>query len=135
MFIFVSVGILLSHGQGRAEGEDILYGASKYLLLYYRPQSITHPSKDIIRIEIKVVAKCNDAKDWTVKELPNCANVPWSYVITTTEINCSTGQDRDIGSVGYNKEGSPAGSSSEETEWSDIAPGSSTDTLHHLMCP
>jgi hypothetical protein len=134
MLILVSVGMLLSHGYSGAEGEDILYGVTRYLLLYYNPKSITHPSKDIIRLQIKVVTKCNDAKDWTVKEHPNCANVPWSHVITTTEINCSTGQDRDIESVGYNKEGEPAGSSSEETEWSDIAPESNTDTLYHLMC-
>jgi len=126
--------MLFSHGYSDPEGEDILYGVTKYLLLYYKPKSITHPSKDTVRLQIKVVTKCNDAKDWSVKEHPNCTNVPWSYVTTTTEINCSAGQDRDIESVGYNKEGEPAGSSSEETEWSDILPGSNTDTLYHLMC-
>ena len=63
MLILFSVGMFLSHGFSGAEGEDILYGVTKYLLLYYKPKSITHPSKDITRLQIKVVTKCNDVKD------------------------------------------------------------------------
>jgi len=51
-----------------------------------------------------------------------------------TEIDCLSKQDRDIESVGYNKEGDPAESSVIETPWSEIVPESYTDFLYGLVC-
>ncbi len=61
---------------------------------------------------------------------------PWvnRSVITLTEINCASKQDRDIESVGYGPEGNPVESSEIETPWSDIAPESYTDFLYRLIC-
>lgn len=127
--------LLFSLGSSSAAEEDYrLYGISKYLILYYNPKSITRSSKDAVRLRIKVVSKCNDSKDWMIKTHPNCSNIDWDYVVTLTEINCLSKQDRDIESIGYNKEGDPAESSVVETPWSDIVPESYTDFLHGLVC-
>ncbi len=136
-FVFIMGMVLIfSDGYGEAaEGDYILYGITKYLMLYYNPHSITRPSKDVVRLKIKVVSKCNDSKDWAIKEHPNCSNIDWDYVVTLTEINCSSKQDRDIESVGYNSEGKPVESLVTETsEWSDIDTESYTEALYKLVC-
>jgi hypothetical protein len=133
--ILLVTALLFSLGySSAAEEDDRLYGISKYLILYYNPKSITRPSKDTVRLRIKVVSKCNDSKDWTIKSHPNCSNIDWDYVVTLTEINCLSKQDRDIESVGYNKEGDSTESSVIETPWSDIVPESYTDFLYGLVC-
>ena len=133
--IVISIGLFFSPNNCNAEENYILYGVTKYLILYYNPGSITRPSKDIIRLQIKLVSKCKDSKEWTVKDYPNCSNIDWDYVITLTEINCSSRQDRDVESVGYNQEGKPLEFSSTETsQWSDIIPESYTEFLYKLVC-
>ena len=136
-FVFV-IGMVLLFSRSyseAAEDDDILYGVTKYLMLYYNPKSVIRPSKDIVRLKIKVVSKCNDNKDWAIKEHPNCSNIDWDYVVTVTEINCSSKQDRDIESVGYNHEGKPLESLATETsEWSDIETESYTEALYKLVC-
>ena len=83
-----------------------------------------------------MLSKCNDSKDWAVKDHPNCSNIDWDYVLTLTEINCASRQDRDIESVGYNREGKSIASSSDETsQWSDIVPESYTEILYKSVCP
>ena len=131
----IGIVLIFFYGYGKATEDDILYGVTKYLILYYNPKSVTRPSKDIIRLQIKVVSKCNDSKDWMIKSHPNCSNMDWDYVTTLTEINCSSKQDRDIESVGYDHKGKPVESlASETSEWSDIDPGSYTDILYRLVC-
>lgn len=137
-FAAILLGILLLsiHGYAHAEEDWTLYGVSKYLILFYDAKSITHPSKDVVKLWIKSVSKCNDTRDWAVKDHPNCSNVEWVYVLTLTEIDCSTKQDRDIKSIGYSKEGKPAESQSDEgTQWSSIVPESYAEILLKCLCP
>ncbi len=134
--LLLSIPCFFSQAYGDTRGEDdILYGVTRYLLLYYNPKSITRPSKDVVRFQIKVVSKCNDELDWDVKHHPNCSGLDWNYVITVTEIDCLNKRDRDIRSVGYNKEGNPVESSFEQTPWSDIDPESYAEFLLKLVCP
>ena len=132
----IGMVLIIFYGYGRAaEKDDILYGVTKYLILYYNPKTVTRPSKDIIRLQIKVVSKCNDSKDWMIKSHPNCSNMDWDYVTTVTEINCLSKQDRDIESIGYDHTGKPVESSAtESSEWSDIDPGSYTEVLYKSVC-
>jgi len=132
--LLVCVPLAFSYAYGNPPGEEyILYGVTRYLLLYYNPKSIAWPSKDVARLQIKVVSKCNDKLDWPIRHHPNCSGLEWDYVITTTEIDCLNKRDRDIGSVGY-RDGNPIESSSEETPWSDIDPESYTEFLFKLVC-
>lgn len=136
-FVLVIGMVLISScGYSEAtEGDDILYGVTKYLILYYSPKSVTRPSKDVVRLKIKVLSKCNDNKDWMIKNQPNCPKMDWDYVVTLTEINCLSKQDRDIESVGYDNKGKPVESLTTETsEWSDIDPESYTEALYKLLC-
>jgi hypothetical protein len=132
--LLACVPFVFSYAYGNPpEKEYILYGVTRYLLLYYNPKSITWPSRDVARLQIEVVSKCNDKLDWPVKHHPNCSGLNWDYVITTTEIDCLNKRDRDIRSVGY-RDGNPVESSSEETPWSDIDPESYTEFLLKLAC-
>ena len=133
--IIIGIVLLFPHSHGKAEESYIPYGVTKYSVLYYNPETITYPSKGVIRLRTKVVSKCNDSKEWMIKDHPNCSNLDWADVITFTEINCSSKQDRDISSVGYNKEGKPTNSlSAEDAEWDDIIPESYSETLYQLVC-
>ena len=133
--IIIGIVLFFPHGQGKAEESYIPYGVTKYSVLYYNPESITYPSKGVISIQTKVASKCTDGKEWMIKDHPNCSSLDWAYVITVTEINCSSKQDRDISSVGYNKEGNPTNSlSTEDAEWDDIIPESYSEVLYQLVC-
>lgn len=133
--LMIGMILIFFHGHGIAAEDDVPYGVTKYLILYYSPKSVTRPSKDIIRLRIKVVSKCTDSKDWMIKGHPNCSNMDWDYVTTVTEINCSSKQDRDIESIGYDHTGKPVESlATESSEWSDIDPGSYTEVLYKLVC-
>ena len=137
LFVFaVSMVFIFSRSYSEgSEKDDILYGVTKYLLLYYNPTSITRVSEDVVGLKIKVVSKCKDRRDWAIKEHPSCSNMDWDYVLTLTEINCSMKQDRDIESVGYDTEGRPVESLATETsECSDIDPDSYTEALYKLVC-
>lgn len=134
--ILTSILLLSVHGHAGTEEDWTLYGVSKYLILFYDAKSITHPSKDIVKLWIKSVSKCNDKEEWEIKNHPNCANAEWLYVLTLIEIDCSSKQDRDIKSVGYSKEGGPVQSSPDEaSQRSDIVPESYTETLYKILCP
>ena len=133
--IILGIVLLFPHPHANAEEGYIPYGVTKYSVLYYNPESITSPSEGVIRLQTKVVSKCNDSKDWIIKDHPNCSNLSWAYVITFTEINCSSRQDRDISSVGYNREGKATDSlSTEDAEWEDIIPESYSEALYNLVC-
>ncbi len=134
--ILIGIWLIFVHGYAHAEDDWTLYGITKYFILFYDAKSITHPSKDIVRLWIKSVSKCNDSQEWAVKDHPNCSNVEWVYVVTLTEIDCSSKQDRDIKSAGYSKEGGPVQSSPDEASpWADIIPESYTEVLHTVVCP
>jgi hypothetical protein len=132
--ILISILLLSVHGLANAEEDWTLYGITKYFILFYDRNSIAHPSKDIAELWTKSVSKCNDAKDWAIKDHPNCASVEWLYVLTLTEIDCSKKQDRDIKSIGYSKEGGES-LSDETSPWADIIPESYTDILYKVVCP
>jgi len=132
--ILIGIWLVFAHGFANAEQDWTLYGITKYFILFYDRNSITHPSKDVIRLWIKSVDKCNDAEGWEIKDQPNCANVEWLYVLTLTEIDCSKKQDRDIKSIGYSKEGRES-LSDETSQWDDIIPDSYTDVLYRVVCP
>ncbi len=134
--ILIGISIFFSNGFVQGTGDWRIYGVTKYFILFYDPHSISHPSRNIVRLWIKSVSKCNDTEDWAIKSHPNCANVEWTYVLTLTEIDCSMKQDRDIKSVGYSKEGGLVESLSDETmQWSDIVSESYIDILHKILCP
>jgi hypothetical protein len=134
--ILIGVWLFSLPSDVNAEEDWILYGITKYLILFYDSKSITHPSENIMRLWIKSVSKCNDKEEWIVKNHPNCRNVEWVVVVTLTEIDCSGGQDRDIKSIGFSKEGRQVESLSDETSpWSDIIPDSYAGVLYKSICP
>lgn len=132
----IIIGLLFRPISVSAEEYWMLYGITKYLILFYDANSITYPSADIVRLWIKSVSKCNDKEEWAVKNHPNCANVEWVYVITLTEIDCSSKKDCDIKSIGFSKEGKLVESLPDETsQWADIIPESYTEVLYKIVCP
>jgi hypothetical protein len=132
--ILIGISILFAHGYVQGEEDWRIYGVTKYFTLFYDLHSISHPSRNIVKLWIKSVSKCNDTKDWAVKDHPNCANVEWLYVLTLTEIDCSKKQDRDMKSIGYSKEGRES-LSDETSQWSDIIADSYADVLYKVVCP
>ncbi len=134
--ILIGIWLVFSHGFANAEEDWTLYGITKYFILFYDRNSITHPSKDVVTLWIKSVSKCNDTEDWAIKNHPNCANVEWLYVLSLIEIDCSRKQDRDVKSIGYSKEGNPVESLPDEaSQWSEIVPESYTEVLYQVLCP
>ena len=134
--VLMGTWLLFFSSCANAEEDWTLYGVTKYLILYYNPKSITHPSKDIATLWIKSVSKCKDRAEWAVKNHPNCSNVEWVYVLTLTEIDCSSKRDRDIKSIGFTKAGRSEESLPGETSpWTDIAPDSYVEVLYKSVCP
>jgi len=83
----ISICLLVGYGGARAEEDWVLYGISKYLIFYYNSKSVTYPSHDIVTLWIKTVSKCNDDRDWEIKNHPNCAKADFEYVLTLIQID------------------------------------------------
>lgn len=87
-------------------------------ILYYDAQSITHPSKNLVRVWVKYEGRVEK----------------WTYMKTLREIDCLEKKYRIVSSALYNEEGKETGSSESPSKWRFITPGGSSEILHKMVC-
>jgi hypothetical protein len=120
-------------------GEDWkLYFVHEYGLFYYDTQSITHPSKKIIRVlgrEDLTEKGVIDVVEDLGKIFENS-----SHIINLWEINCLERTCRLLSLTYYDKKGGVIYSKSKLTserdliEWDYIIPGTMADSLYKEVC-
>ena len=102
-------------------------------VLYYDADSITHPSKNIVRTWTKKIYS-KSAVTRYVKEMgKRFENL--SYAVELYEVNCIEKKILLLESTAYSKDGDVIISAkSQATKWSSIVPGSMGEALFGSVC-
>jgi len=117
----ILIGLFI-FGYADVWGEDWkFYGGNDDYWGYYDAQSITRPSKNIIRVWEKWVYKVE-------RRQGVCQSV------FLTEIDCVNKKNRGLSSVDYSIEDKLLGGFSTPTEWAFIFPDSSGEFLYKKVC-
>jgi hypothetical protein len=99
--------------------------------LYYDVESITHPSKGVVRVWTKSVYTGESASEIVVRVGEEYKNVTSS--VDLKEINCSERKYRIVFTAYYSTDGI-LDSESKVTEWRYIAPKAVLDKLLKALC-
>jgi hypothetical protein len=105
---------------GRIAGNWDYCTEAKDVVWYYDKKNVTRPTKNIIRLWIKIINK----------EEPN-------YAIHLVEIDCMNKKDRILSAAFYDKEGGVVNSytaPSDKLEWTFIIPDSVMEGLYEKVC-
>ena len=119
---------------GEVYGADWkLYGSSEMYLSYYDAQSITHLSKNVVRVWTRTNLTEKGVLDMVEKfgkKFENC-----EHTIIFYEINCLEKTIRTLSMVFYDNKGGWIGSSSDpSSKWDFIIPESTTEGLYKEVC-
>lgn len=99
---------------------------------YYDAQSITRPSRKIVRVWEKTNYTLMGVKDWVGKFGEKYSNL--SYSISLEEINCAEKTQRFLLVHFYDKNAELIPSDSSRTEWVFIVPGTIAEGLYIAIC-
>jgi hypothetical protein len=129
----VLIGVLI-FGYAEVWGEDWkVFASGVYGLCYYDAESITRPSKNIVRVWEKIVYSEKGVIK-AVKELGERYKTA-SYSLDLSEIDCIEKKRNTLMLVFYAKGGSVISTEQlSETEWSFIIPGSMEEILYKAVC-
>ncbi len=122
-------------GYGEVWGADWkLYGSSEKSLAYYDTQSITRPSKNIVRVWVKITYTEKGVMD-TVGSLGKKYE-DLSHSIILREINCVEKMIHSLSGTYYDNGGGVIYTSSSPylREWVFIAPESLAESLYEEIC-
>ena len=133
----VKLGVILIgfiiFGYAEVWGEDWkFYTKGLYGDYFYDAEGITRPSKDIVRVWVKVEYSEMGAFQM-IRELgKEYKNINYAKVLH--EINCSDKTMRDLSLDDYSKEGKIIFSTSSEDKWDYIVQGSAAEALYEAVC-
>jgi hypothetical protein len=136
-FLSVKLGVVLIgftiFSYGEVWGADWrFYGGCENFLGYYDVQSITRPSKNVVKVMIKWELTKNGVlflvRDFSKKYL----NL--SYAINLVEINCAKKKTHFVSHTTFNNMGLIIESSSSLSEWPYIIPDSIAESLYEEVC-
>jgi len=114
-------------------GEDWkLYFANENLLAYYDAQSITQPSKNIVRVMIKLDYTEKGVINYVGKFGKEYENLKHSIILW--EINCAEKKQRRFSLTNYDHKGSEINSFSSPLQWRVIIPESIGEGLYKEVC-
>ena len=128
----VLIGFLI-FGYAEVWGEDWnLYGSSENYLGYYDTQSITRPSKDIVRVWERFNFTEKGVLDMVRKFGKKYENL--SHSIDLSEINCVEKTTRYLSKVSYDNKWGVIYSSSSPQELDFVVPESLVENLYKEVC-
>ena len=108
------------------------YGSTEDFEGYYDTQNITHPSKNIVRLRVRLNITEKGVL-YLVRNLGNkYENV--SYYINLNEINCLEKEYRSLSRNFYDNKGEMIISTSPPSEWKFIIPESIGENLYKEVC-
>ena len=134
--ILFIIGLIISYNVEVWGADWKAYGASEIMgVYYYDASSITHPSKNIVRVWDKIVFSERGVIDAAKKLGERYKNT--SFAISLTEFECIKKKTRILKCVFYSKDERiilPSSEQPSKTEWDFIIPGTMADTLHNAVC-
>lgn len=129
--ILVFALIIISMGDVYGAGWK-LYGSSDLCLAYYDAQSITHPSKNIVRVWERRNFTEKGITDMVVSFGPSYKNLSFSMCLY--EINCIEKMARILSLTYYDNKGGLIHTISSSSEWTFIIPESIDESLYKEIC-
>jgi len=109
-----------------------VYGETGFGVSYYDSGSITHPSKDIVRVWTKTVYSRNGAIRLVIRYGSRYENL--SHSVRLREINCVDKTYRFLSMQNYSQDGVVLFSEEGKKEWDFIVPDSMDESLYQEVC-
>lgn len=122
-----------------AEATDwVQYSMSSRRTLFYDASSISHPSKDLVRVW-KKTEWSQEGVDQQIAlrgkhGLSTAGYEKYSYTTSMDEINCSTQESRCITFTEYGNDGAMLDSQKGSQDWEAIIPDSAGAELYRQVC-
>jgi len=135
--LMVRLGVILIglaiFGYAEAWGEDWkLYSATEMELWFFDTSSITQPSKNIVRVCVKMDLTEKGVLDAVEKLGKKYENLKHSIILW--EINCADKKQRRLSATNYDYKGSEINSISLPSQWRFINPESIVESLYKEVC-
>ncbi len=136
-FLSIMWGVILIElcisGYAEVRGEDwARYGENEIGSYHYDQQSITRPSKGIVRIWNKIIFTKKGVA--TAGERLGKGYEKLGYDISLREINCTDKTQRWMSSEFYSVDGEPLRTPRYDPKWEPIHQGTLTDILFQKVC-
>jgi len=135
LFIMTAVFIgIATVGYGESRGADWkVYGETVFGVSFYDTESITHPSKSIVRVWTKIVYSRNGMIRLVIRHGSRYENL--SHSVRLWEINCVDKTYRFLSMQNYSQEGVVLFSEEGKKDWDFIVPDSMDENLYKEVCP
>ncbi len=138
--IFLVFFLLASLNSGAAGADWKVYGKSDPFVEYYDPRSLSHPAKDIVRLQLKSVCadrnKCRELHKKWIRESKgqmDPAYEKWAYRLSFVEIECRGKRIRVLSVKNIDENGKTIDGVEKPTEWMDIKnPWNQPDPMEDL---
>ena len=128
----VLIGFLI-FGYAEVWGADWKsFGKNEYYAGFYDAQSITRPSKNIVRVSMRLDCKETGVMDMVRRLGKKYENV--SHLIHLVEINCEEKKIHRLSGTVYDNKGEVISSFNSPSEWRLIAPESIGENLYKEVC-
>ena len=107
------------------------YGTSDTLSLYYDVESITRPSKDVVRVWVKGIYRMKGVE---LVEKFGEKYETLGHSLFLSEVHCAEKKVRTLSIVDYSTGGEILDSNSTERKWNSIVPESIGESLYEILC-
>jgi len=108
------------------------YFGNEYFVGAYETQSITRPSKNIVRVWARMDFTEKGVLNWVAELGKRYDNL--SHVIFLEEINCAEKKSRSLSQSSYDNKGDVIISSNPPSDWEFIVPESIIESLYKEVC-
>jgi hypothetical protein len=144
LIVLSAISLTILYFNKEVKGADWKFlGKTNEFNHYYDAESITHPSKNITRVQVKMVSINNKGKDLVLRQLRAAktdkrstkAYVNYTHSIAFHEIRCFAKMARIISVADYNDKGMVLASHTyRDPEFSSIDPEGIGDLLYKEVC-
>ncbi len=139
-FIFFTFFILALLNSEAAGADWKIYGKIDPFVEYYDPGSLSYPTKDIVRLQLKSVCadknKCRELHKKWIRESKgqmDPAYEKWAYRLSSVEIQCKGKKIRFLSVKNIDESGKTIDGDEKPTEWMDIKnPWNQPDSMEDL---
>lgn len=131
--LFLSIGVIMvSCTNGWGEDWE-KHGESEKMFFYYDAESITHPSRDVVKVRGKLIYKAKGITEMAGEYGKKYETL--NHSLNLIEIHCAEKKIRRLSFVHYSMEGNvlDSGQSPKES-WSIIPPDSIGESLYNILC-
>jgi hypothetical protein len=141
LIVLSAIGLIILYFNTEVKGGDWRFlGKTNEFNFYYDVESVTHPSKDIIRVQVKNTSINDKGKDLVLRAAKTDKRSTkgyenYTHSITVHEIRCSAKMARIVSVADYNNKDMVLVSHAfRNPEWDSVNPAGIGDLLYKEVC-